>query len=269
MRRAIEAIMEFTVSPWIGFLSLLVAVLGIFCTVHFFLKSRKRKKPRYALRSTNLVRDFTNQLDALEMTYEAQRISNLTVSRLAFWNEGRDTIDSSDVAEADPLLIITKDDSEVLDCSVLSTTSEANRMRAKRCEDRKSIKITFDFLDQGEGGVVQILHTGQSSSDLVLEGTVKGAGHPRRLNTNIPAGFLLRFSDHISVRARRRILVSMLFITPILLPVAQFLPETESSNSDSLRIIMSTLLSGLYWFTAILVLKRRVPRGFELFEEET
>jgi hypothetical protein len=42
--------------------------------------------------------------------------------------------------------------------------------------------LSFDFLDGGQGAVLQVIHTGRSSDDISITGTVKGVGNPTRRN---------------------------------------------------------------------------------------
>ncbi|MDU1322140.1 MAG: Ig-like domain-containing protein [Clostridium botulinum] len=46
----------------------------------------------------------------------------------------------------------------------------------RNIEDGKIIEAKFDYLDNKEGGVIQILHTGNSSSEIEFSGTIKELG---------------------------------------------------------------------------------------------
>lgn len=56
-------------NPWWGALGFLIGVISIIVAVILFIKSRRTKKPVYAMRSTNLIQDFTGRFDSLEITY--------------------------------------------------------------------------------------------------------------------------------------------------------------------------------------------------------
>jgi hypothetical protein len=56
--------------------------------------------------------------------------------------------------------------------------------------DGTSAYIFFDYLDKGQGGIIQVIHTGLSSSDLTLNGDIKGA----RLEKVKPRDRILRYS---------------------------------------------------------------------------
>ena len=96
-------------NPWVNVLSILLAFLGIILAVIFYVRSKKDKKPQYALGSSKLIRNFVSKIDGLEIKYGGQPISNLTSTRVGFWNSGKQTIRRADIASADPLLIKVKE----------------------------------------------------------------------------------------------------------------------------------------------------------------
>lgn len=83
----------------------IVGIVGIILAIYFYFKNKKIKEPVYALRDLNLIKDLINTPEALEMFYAGNKINNLSVAKIAFWNAGRDTINEKDIAKADPLAI--------------------------------------------------------------------------------------------------------------------------------------------------------------------
>lgn len=265
-----------TENPWISALSLFLALLGIVLAIIFFIRGRRTKEPQYAIRSTNLMRDFTSRLEALEMTYAGERISNLTATKLAFWNNGKDTIDGSDIAAADPLMVKVNDGYKILDSSVLYAKNAANQFSINYSDDGSHVLIQFDYLDADEGGVIQLLHTGKSSEDIEVCGTIKGAGKPDRrsilmvMNLQFPLPSSLAESiSPISLKEMRRGIVFATFVAPVILVVAMFLTlePTNPTQIPAEGIVFATTVLLMYGGLGFYVLKRRIPRGFEIFEE--
>lgn len=262
-----------TENPWISALSLFLALLGIILAIIFFIRGRRTKEPRYTIRSTNLMRDFTSRLEALEMTYAGKRISNLTATKLAFWNNGKDTINGSDIAAADPLMVKVNDGYKILDSSVLYAKNAANQFSINQSDDGSHVLIQFDYLDADEGGVIQLLHTGKSSDDIEVCGTIKGAGKPNR--RSVPMLKYLPFplpssrresKSSISLKAKRWTIAVVTFVFPVLFVVSIFLTP-ESTKPTLAKVIVSAIVLLMYWGVGFYALKRRVPRGFEIFEE--
>lgn len=269
------------VNPWLSVLSFLFALLSVILAVIFFIKSRRSKEPRYAIRSTNLIRDFTSRLEALEMTYAGKRISNLTVTKLLFWNNGKDTINGRDIASADPLMVKVKDEYKILDSSLLYTKNDANQFSIRHSDDGSHVLIQFDYLDQGEGGVIQLLHTGKSSGDIEVCGSIKGAGKPDRRKVLMDLPFPLQpLLIPAPSKERQRFLTTLifaLFIAPVLAGAIFFLvlrpvklfgkPIPRNVQEIATTLSIATIIV-IYWGLGFYVLKRRIPKGFEVFEKD-
>jgi len=275
-RREMETLTQLatwlSLNPWLSILSFLLALLGVILAVVFFIKSRRMKEPRFAIRSFNLVRDFTSRLEALEMLYAGQRIQNLTVSKIAFWNNGAETINGQDIASADPLVAKLKEGLTILDASVLFVKNEANQFSIDVSDDSSELFLKFDYVDKGEGVVIQVLHTGRSSADIQLAGTIKGGGKPieqffPRLRP------LMRLMPSSFSPARRRRLVGILFFGMsamlLALPFLSFLVPGKGAAATTDRIFLAVcaFMCLVYFAMGFYVIRRRIPSGFDVFEE--
>ena len=47
--------------------------------------------------TNNLVRDSIKDIDSVQITYKRENIPNLSVSKVTFWNAGKDTIQKFDI----------------------------------------------------------------------------------------------------------------------------------------------------------------------------
>jgi hypothetical protein len=106
------------------------------------------------------------------VSFKGKNLRNISVSKVAIWNDGTETIHRSDIAEAAPLRVVVSD-AELLDSTVLKTTSPANQFGLKQVEN--SVLVDFDYLDRHQGAIVQLVHTGKSSSNITLGGALKGS----------------------------------------------------------------------------------------------
>jgi len=245
---------------------LIAAVLAIL----LFFKGKKIRKPTYYIKSHNLVRDFTSKLDKLQMFYGGTNVKNLTASKVAFWNDGGETINKSDIADTDPLRIEAVGTCEILDASVIKETDKVNQSSIEKV-DNKLVRILFSFLDKGQGGAIQVIHTGKDSSDIKVEGFVKGAGEPL---SSFSRGRLLVILERILSPPRqtqpksspakvRRAVAIVLFIGAFFMLGAVF------AERDSVyEMILGLLLVLIYVYVGYTLLKRRVPKSLEIVEEE-
>jgi hypothetical protein len=118
----------------------------------------------------------------IEIKYNEIPVKNLTVSKFAFWNGGKDTIDRKDIPDLSKLSIQVKDDIEIYDARIVYATDEANSVRLNKQD--KNIVINFEYLDFHQGALIKIIHSGNSSEDLIISGKIKGVGDFKVSNEN-------------------------------------------------------------------------------------
>lgn len=273
MESLIQVLKRYTMdNPYIGLVSLVLAILSISLAILFYIKGKKAKKPRYAFRSTNLVEDFVSKLDSLEMKYKGSEIRNLTVTKFVFWNNGKDSIRNSDIATTDTLRIEISNDFQILDAKIISQKKISNKFSINLNQDKTAVEITFEYIDKHDGAILQFLHTGTVSEDLEFKGTIIGAEktkHVKVFGVNFESFFELypASKSKLPLRTRKKVIGISMIIMPIILLIAIFsfrnkVPEGFIENA---AIIVISLI---YWHFGFSILKKQVPAGFEIFEEK-
>src|SRR5947209_11443399 len=105
-------------NPWLTLLGFMVAVVGFILGIIFYFKGKKEKIPCYSLWSINIVRDLETKLKGLKVLYANSEVQNFTLSKLALWNAGRETINKQDIPEAEPLAVKLINGSKILDVQI-------------------------------------------------------------------------------------------------------------------------------------------------------
>lgn len=238
-----------------------LAVLSIFLAVFFYLKGRRFKQPLYCIRSAHLIRNMDKRKGVLEITYDGESIANLTATKVAFWNNGSETIDGRDIAPADPLLIRVSEGHKILDVEVLGAIRVANEFSISKSSDGASAAFSFNFLDKGEGATIQILHTGSSSRDIEVRGTIKGARLQQREDpVELKSGFPL----NMSLRSFK----VFVFLGPLtLLPLNVITHHIRNPWLDGVMWVTTGLMIALGWTLGLILLREGLPKGFDIFEE--
>jgi hypothetical protein len=120
-----------------------------------------------------LIKGYSSLFEKLEIQYGGQKIENLTVSKIVFWNNGNETIDRGDLA-IHPYIWPRIEGTNILDVKVITTSTVGNRFESIMLPDRRFIALSFDYLDAQQGAVIQVIHTGVSIAPLMIDGEVKG-----------------------------------------------------------------------------------------------
>jgi len=163
---------ESTVNYW-GFI---VGILGLFLAIYSLvvqIRSNKKKEPIYFIKSRNLIRDSITQYENLSVLYSNKKVDSFTVSKILFYNRGSDVINRDDIVISDQLRITSKQSVKILGAKVLQTTKSANQFRANLRKSRNCVSIDFEYLAKNEGAVIEVMHTGVSSADLIIAGVIK------------------------------------------------------------------------------------------------
>ena len=112
----------------------------------------------------------------VEVRYRGTPVPKLTSSTIWIWNAGKKTVRGSDVVAHDPFQF--RFDGEVLNVKIKKVSREAVQITAAASgEAGRTVCCSFEFLDPGDGGVLEVLHTG---SDKAPECTGTIIGLPKR-----------------------------------------------------------------------------------------
>ncbi len=262
-------------NPILNVVFLVVALIGVFATIFFYVKSIRKREPTFSIRSINLVLEKINKIDGLEISFQEEKIDNLSVSKIAFYNNGKETIRRDDIAPKDPIRIIIDNKYKILDADILFQKKQANNFEIKN--DGKQVEVLFDYIDYAEGAVFQLIHTGKSSDDLEIKGTVFGSD---KIKEKSLSKSLIRriiqppneaLKKIITSKKGRPAFIAAIFIAPIiLLLVTFFSPEYSRSETPSFWIkalpVLITII--LYWGMGISLVRARPPKGFDVYDDE-
>ena len=156
------------------------AIIGVL----LYLATRRVQDPSWARRSNNVLRDHVSRIEGVNITFDGQSVSSLTISRIVLWNRGRDAISSSDITE--PIKLVAVGDIEILETRILQVTRPANLFELSDTRGGTECEVSFHYLGHGDGAVIQVIHTGVSSRNLDMTGQFKNAGRVTRRNISVP-----------------------------------------------------------------------------------
>ena len=174
---------------WLNVIFLFLALGSISISIYLYLKSRKRKIPTYRMKTFNLFKDRVATIDKVKITYSEYPIENLSITKVAIWNRGNDVINYMDIAPKNPIEIRTIRNSEILDAQIIHQQNENNNFSLQFSEDKKSIRIKFDYFYKNEGIVLEVYHNGTSGKDILIDGSLKEV--PKLFSAHFDEDFLL------------------------------------------------------------------------------
>jgi hypothetical protein len=147
---------------------------GVAASYYFYRKGLHVKSPLWGIQSNNLIRNQTTTLPGLRVLFKEEGVRDLTVSRIVFLNDGQDTIKSSDLETINSLRISAKEGIKLLETKVVLVSNDSNQFSVRETDDKAQAFIRFNYLDNLQGAVIQVIHTGTSSEDIKIEGDIVG-----------------------------------------------------------------------------------------------
>jgi hypothetical protein len=261
-------IIEFLKTNVISIIGIIFAVL-----IASYYHNKRTKICCYSIKSTKVIENLDSKFENIEMYHlksgsKDEKITDLTVTKILFWNDGKDTIRSTDIATAKPLRIKIKEGYNILDVKS-SAKTDINLITVDPAGDG-SYLVNFEYIEKNDGAIIQILHTGKSNLDIEFEGKLIGCKLERRsliinkkmvISLNLP---LIR-TTQLKLDYTKSYLYLMLSMWIFMIPISYLSIKSIDMIID---MIISTILMLILLITMIyLYSKRKVPKGFEKFEE--
>lgn len=156
----------------------LFGIVGIVLAVIFYARAKKDRVPCFEVVSNTLIEGLHEAIDGLELRYKGVSQQRITVTKLAFWNAGRETIDKRDFVGTDPIGVTCTSSLEILDLQVIQVSAKSNSVTfgcgVTTKDDLHFYPIEFEYLDNEDFFVVQIVHSGQKDAVFNFQGKIKG-----------------------------------------------------------------------------------------------
>ena len=161
-------------------------------------------RPRSTLRlcyQTTSVRYFDEGDYALPnaavMTFEGQSVKMLTKATVVFWNAGSEVLRGGDMVQSDPIRLCVDEGSRLLSHEIIGSSKQANCVRAKLISGAQhELALEYDYLDAGDGFVVQVVHDGPQR-DPSVAGLARGLARGVESRGRVQSGETRR-PGHIS-----------------------------------------------------------------------
>lgn len=157
---------------WVG---TLIGLIGVVLGVHFYRASRVGARLAYQAGGLRVIGGKEPELPTeVTVLFNNQAVSRVTKTVVVLWNCGTRTISGEDVVADDPLRITFEEEAEILKADVIDRTKDVNKFRVEKSTTLPHEAICwFDYLDAGDGVVMEVLHTSSERFPRIA-GSVRG-----------------------------------------------------------------------------------------------
>lgn len=151
---------------------------GALISLYFFRKGLTRKEISYSYDHDRLIWADRSFFGDIETFYHGTKVHDPRRVLYYVWNSGNQIIEGNSISGRDPFRI-SGENVTILVASLIKQSREAVFGQVNRSGDGRYLEITFDFLEPGDGLVVEVLYDTQSdknrwANSVHLEGTIKG-----------------------------------------------------------------------------------------------
>jgi hypothetical protein len=167
-------LIKFFSRPIVGILGSIASIVGIVLSIYFFIESKESPQLTYLIHPAKAAVVRTGQTSQLTVQFNGKDLTgDVTAAQVAIWNEGRRPIRNGDVLH--PLVIRTVDGQRILEASIQRVTRDVVKLALNTSRiDHGEVSVKWDILEQNDGGVIQIVHSGNDAVEIEAEVIVEG-----------------------------------------------------------------------------------------------
>lgn len=227
---------------------LFLSVLSIFSVIFgvwSWFAGKHRKEISVQCKSDILIKAGKKHINKLDVQYDGKSIDELSSSKFYIWNSGNQMLQNADIVQARPITI-SSNTATILDAQIVRVSEETNAFVINIISD-KQVNVDFEYIEAGNGVLVQILHTGDSL-DLVFDCKIKGGNEIRdctKARKNRRISIRDKFLDFVATDFATFVMLAFLCIGVVLAPLLLNIEKDGTLTFEQfLGYIVILLLSG-------------------------
>jgi hypothetical protein len=160
--------------PVYGSLGFIVGIIGIGVGVFFGMRSIASRKLTFSVYPVRTTVVKSGEASVLSVFANQEKIdSDITAVQVSLWNSGKLEIEKDDILE--PVLVYTEPKVRILEASIKKASRDIINLQIRT--DRFSsgeVPISWNIFEKNDGGIVQIIYSGDAAVRFNLRGTIKG-----------------------------------------------------------------------------------------------
>jgi hypothetical protein len=168
---------QFFTHPVLNFISLILAILGFFFGFYFYYSAKIYPQLIVFVHPVKPTIVKAGQASDIKTFYKDKEINtDVSVAQVVIWNQGKASIKKEQVLK--PIVLFTDNNAPILEAAIRKSTREIIQLNLSQDEIQKGrLPISWNILEQSDGGVIQIIYAGDSQTRILLEGVIEGQKH--------------------------------------------------------------------------------------------
>jgi hypothetical protein len=160
--------------PWLGLVATICSIISVPLGVYFYLSSQRTRQLAFAVNPVQTIVVSAGRTSAIRVLSEDKEIgSDVIAEQLVIWNSGTESIRPEHVLE--PITISTRPRAPILEVTIPRRTRDLIGLTVDDSERSSGrVGLKWKILEKNDGAMVQVIHTGPPSTELVVGGAVEG-----------------------------------------------------------------------------------------------
>lgn len=155
-----KSIWDFIVSNWLSIVSI---VFGLYFGLRSISAGNKKKLPVMYYKTVPIIKN-AEKIKDLSVLYKNEKINNLFLSVIVFFNQGQLAIKKEDIDPNKPVEIIFPRNCNILHVQDVFKNPTTSSIFSHHIAEQNKIKIEFPFLNQNSGIVTYVYHKAYSDN---------------------------------------------------------------------------------------------------------
>ena len=170
--------MRFFSRPYVGIVGTVASIVGVLLAVHVYVASRETRELVYLVNPAKSIIVASGQSSVLSVRVAdtGQKIAgDVTAAQVAFWNEGHQSIRPQNMLR--PLVMKVGDGATVLEARIVKTSRDVIGLALDTTRAADGIiVVTWEILEHNDGGIIQLVFSGDASTPIAATGIIEGQG---------------------------------------------------------------------------------------------
>ena len=158
-------------------IDLIIGIIGVALAVIFGIigiiqtrRASKKKEPKYTITTEQIIASSKNIIPGLEIRFNGETLDSFSISKIAFWNNGRLAIRKTDFPSNQRFEIKNIGSGFFYDVRVIFNANPSNNFSIDHSFLSNSASLDFDYLDHNRGVVIQVMHNETDPQNILMVG---------------------------------------------------------------------------------------------------
>jgi hypothetical protein len=193
---------SFLTSPAFTSIASFASIISLLLAIYVYYGGKQSPELTFSINPVKLEIVNAKQTSKLSVSFDGKPVnSDITTTQVAIWNRGKTPIRRSDILK--PIVIYTDPKTPILEASLRKASRDVINFSLSSDELQQGrVPVSWEVLEQGDGGMIELIYAGSPDIDFKVEGTIIGQNEIIRYENKI--GFQSPNEEYEALRTQNK-----------------------------------------------------------------